>query len=131
MRVLALPLCLLLALPAMAETSFRVGATAAVPVPGTRLMIRLTDVTDQRCPADVTCFWEGMMRVELDLSLPDAPAAKVILCNLCEDSTRSATQGGVTLTLTGLDPTQAEQARLGRDVALADYTAILTATPAE
>ena len=89
------------------------------------LTVVLIDITDQRCPAGVECYWEGMIRVELRVETPGAPAQTVVLCNLCDDATRDAKVGEVTLTLMGLAPTTEALAGLGRAATLSDYTVSL------
>jgi hypothetical protein len=124
-------LCLLAA-PAPAETLRLTGGTPT-PVPGTELRVTLTEVQDQRCPPDVDCYWEGMIRISLMVyyDLHRAPAAfPIFLCNLCDGATRQMTTEGFTFALEGLEPSTADLAALGRPVELADYTVLVTVGPA-
>jgi hypothetical protein len=98
------------------------------PVPGTDLTITLTDVTDQRCPADVACVWEGMIRLELDV-VQNATVTPIVLCNSCADATRDAEAAGHHITFTALNPTTEVLALLGSTPQLDIYAATLTITP--
>jgi hypothetical protein len=100
------------------------------PVSGTALSLTLTDVQDQRCPPEVDCYWEGMIRLTLTVTPTGGAVETVVLCNLCDGATREATVAGHILSLTGLDPTTADLAALGRAITLADYTAIVAVVPA-
>ncbi len=124
----ALAFLCLLTTPVAAETLRLTGGTPT-SVPGTAVRIILTEVQDQRCPPDVDCFWEGMMRVSLNLydDLHRArPNFYIVLCNLCEGVTRERTIDGLTLSLAGLEPSTADLAALGRPPRLEDYTALVT-----
>jgi hypothetical protein len=129
-------LCLLAALlipaaPAMAQQGrpLDLPGDIAVVVPDTALTLVLTNVTDQRCPAGVDCFWEGMMRVEIAVTTGTRAKTMIVLCNLCDDATRDATIAGHQISLVGLSPSTADLARLNRDPVLADYTAAITVSP--
>ena len=98
------------------------------PIPGTDLTITFTGITDQRCPADADCYWEGMMRLKLDV-VQDAKATPIILCNLCDGATRDADVAGHRISLVSLAPSTEDLALRGRDPQLSDYTATLTITP--
>jgi hypothetical protein len=126
LRTFAL-LCLL-ASPALTETLRLTGGTPTA-VAGTDITLTLTEVQDQRCPADVDCYWEGMIRLTLSVASASGPAETIVLCNLCDGATGTATVAGLTLAFETLTPTTAELARKARLPVLADYTAILTVTP--
>lgn len=121
-------LCLLAA-PVPADT-LRLRGGTPTPVSGTALSLTLTDVQDQRCPPEVDCYWEGMIRLTLTVAPTGGTVETVVLCNLCDGATREATVAGHILSLTGLDPTTADLAALGRAITLADYTAIVAVVPA-
>jgi hypothetical protein len=93
-------------------------------VPGTDITLTLTEVEDQRCPAGVDCFWEGMIRVHLTVSTPTAKQV-ILLCNQCEDATDLATAAGRTFGLVGLEPSTEALAKLGRAPELGDYRVIV------
>jgi hypothetical protein len=80
----------------------------------------LTGITDQHCPPDVDCFWEGLIRAEIRVT-DGAATQQIALCNQCEDATRSTSVAGLTLKLVSLAPSTEELADLGRDPTLADY----------
>lgn len=86
---------------------------------------RLSEVTDQRCPAEVDCYWEGMMRVEIT-ARRDAGDRVLILCNLCDDGDRIADLQGMEVRLDGLEPSTDDLARKARLPVLQDYTVRLT-----
>ena len=83
----------------------------------------LTGVTDQRCPPDVLCYWEGTIRLEIKVQPTQGESRTVILCNLCDDGGRTAALPGMVLRLEGLEPSTAELARKARLPVLQDYTA--------
>ena len=60
-----------------------------------------------------------------------AETQQIVLCNLCEDGTRSATAAGLTLTLVSFAPSTEELALLGRDPVLADYALTVSYEPAQ
>ncbi len=111
------------------EIILRGGETHAVP--DTDVTLMLTKVDDVRCPADVDCFWEGMIRTEITVMTPGAAAQNIVLCNLCEDATGLATAGGLTFGLVGLAPSREELAKLGREPVLADYELTVNYGPAD
>ncbi|MBN8631746.1 MAG: hypothetical protein J0L76_12905 [Rhodobacterales bacterium] len=100
-----------------------------VVVPGTRFTLLLTEVTDQRCPANVDCYWEGMQRAKITVMTPKPELLQVVLCNLCDDGTSSAEVPGLKLFLGGLVPSTEELAKLGREPLLTDYKLIVTYLP--
>lgn len=81
----------------------------------------LTKIDDQRCPAGVDCYWEGMIRAEITVMPPKGELTQIVLCNLCDDGERSATVAGLTLTLMSLAPSMEELAKLDREPFLTDY----------
>lgn len=128
MRLLAPALALLacIATPALPHSEeplprivLKGGEGQVVPDSGVTLL--LTGITDQRCPPDVDCFWEGMIRAEIAVMPPKGEWTQIVLCNLCDDGERSATVDGLTLTLMGLAPSMEELAKLARPPLLTDY----------
>lgn len=132
MRPLLAALFLALTLPCAADPLPQVALRGSdpQPIPGTGMMLILTRVDDQRCPADADCYWEGMIRVEVTVLGPDAHQQGIVLCNLCDDGTSSAVVEGIEFTLIGLSPSRDELANLGRPPILTDYTATLAHGPA-
>jgi hypothetical protein len=100
------------------EITLKGGEAQAVSDTGVTLL--LTGITDQRCPPDVDCFWEGLIRAEITVT-DGAATQPIALCNQCENATRSASVAGLTLTLVSLAPSTEQLADLGRDPTLADY----------
>ena len=100
-------------------------------IPDTGLVALLTDVTDQRCPPEVDCYWEGMIRAKIVILGQRPELYEIVLCNLCDDADRSATVAGMELTLVSLAPSTEELARLGRDALLTDYTLTVAYGPAD
>lgn len=90
-------------------------------VPDSGVVLLLTKVDDQRCPAGVDCYWEGMIRAEITVMPPKGELTQIVLCNLCEDGERSATVAGLTLTLIGLSPSMEELAKYARPPLVTDY----------
>jgi hypothetical protein len=99
------------------------------PVPDTNITLILTEVEDQRCPAEVDCVWAGMIRVHLTVSTPTAKQ-EIILCNQCDDASDLALAAGQTFGLIGLAPSTEELAKLGRAPVLADYEVTVNYAPA-
>jgi hypothetical protein len=127
-----LSLFCLLASAADADT-LRLTTGAPVPIAGIGQSLKLTAVEDQRCPPDVSCIWEGLVKLTITVSfdLPDSPPDQMaVLCNVCEGAARQATVAGLILTLDWLEPSTAKLAALGRRIEPAGYTAIVTAVPA-
>lgn len=46
---------------------FEIGSNQTVSLPQENIVIRLVNVTDSRCPSDVTCIWAGQTSVDLDI----------------------------------------------------------------
>ena len=117
-----------LSLPGGQDESVPAGGVVGVDGPGLRLM--LTEVTDQRCPSQYDCYWEGLIRAVILVTSDAHGAQYVVLCNLCDDGGREAVVAGYRLTLDRLEPEHAviEQldSQLGRAVLLADYTVVVT-----
>ncbi|MFN4193566.1 MAG: hypothetical protein ACK4FR_11535 [Tabrizicola sp.] len=99
-------------------------------VPGTDITLTLTEVEDQRCPAGVDCFWEGIIRVRLSV-MQDGAIQEITLCNRCADNADLATAAGQTFGLIGLAPSTDQLAKLGRAPELTDYTATVNYGPAD
>lgn len=130
MRLLPAVLALALAaLPLAAETPpaeprpLDLPGDRDVTDPASGAVFRLTEVTDQRCPHDVECYWEGMMRVGIAVQLASGEHHEVILCNLCDEGGRTAELAGITLRFEGLEPSTAALAERARLPVLQDYTA--------
>ena len=135
MRPLLFALAVALSGPALGNStdplptlSLTGGAGVTVPKTGHRLL--LTGLVDQRCPAQVDCYWEGMIRAEITVMPANGAAQQIILCNLCDDGTRDATVAGLTISLVGLAPSTEDLARLGRAPLLTDYTLTVAYSPA-
>jgi hypothetical protein len=103
----------------------------ATAIPDTGVTLTLTGITDQRCPAEVDCFWEGMIRAEITVTSTLQPAQEIILCNLCDDGSELVTVAGLSIGLVGLAPSTEELARLGRAPVLADYELTVNYAPAD
>jgi hypothetical protein len=126
MRCLCAALALMLSLTmAMAEeVELRVKGGDVVVLPGTAARIALTDVVDQRCPSDVDCYWEGLIRVELTVT-EGAASEVIVLCNMCDEATREGHVAGRIVTLMRLEPGRDVLDPLSRLVVLEDYTVVL------
>ena len=108
-----------------ARSDILVPGGGAVYLPDSEIMVRLSAVQDVRCPSTVNCVWEGTIRVELELAVPgDAPEI-IVLCNSCDDASRSAQYGRHTLTLVRLEPGRKVLDPLNRLAELRDYTVVL------
>ena len=101
------------------EITLRGGEAQAIPETGVTLL--LTRIDDQRCPPDVDCFWEGMIRAEISVLAGMEEPAQIVLCNLCEDGEDMATVAGLSVGLVSLAPSMDVLAKLGRAPVLADY----------
>lgn len=132
MRALVLLACLALG-PVVASASaeealprLELKGGEGTPIPDTGLVLLVTGLTDQRCPAEVDCFWEGMIRVELTVLGPKADLQDIVLCNQCADGSNLVTVGELTIGLVGLAPSTVDLARLGRAPVLTDYVVTLS-----
>ena len=84
-------------------------------IPDTGVTLLLTGITDQRCPPEVDCVWEGMIRAEITVLTSNQELTGIILCNQCDDGEGLVTVAGLTIGLVGLAPSTEELAKLGRD----------------
>jgi hypothetical protein len=118
---------LLMITPALAQTPpLALVGTTPTSVPGTDVTLQLTNITDQRCPANVTCVWQGMIRLELAVTAGSNAPEPVILCNACEGASPDAVvKGGYILHLREVFPSTTDLALLGRPTEIADYTITL------
>jgi len=119
----ALPLPLAAEVPAEEERILLLPGDRDVTDTASGATFRLTGVTDQRCPPDVLCYWEGTIRLEIKVQAAPGESRTVILCNICDDGSRTADLPGMTLRLEGLEPSTAELAARARLPVLQDYTA--------
>jgi hypothetical protein len=126
MRHMLATLALILAAPVWADTTLQIKGGETRLIPGTDLAVRVIHILDQRCPADLECYWEGMIEVHLALIEPDLEPMEVILCNACEDGPNTTSQGGVTLMLKALSPARTVLDKLGREPVLGDYSVDLS-----
>jgi hypothetical protein len=110
------------------EVTLRAGEEQAIPDTGVTLL--LTGITDQRCPPDVDCYWEGMIRAEITVLGPRDDQQQIVLCNLCEDGTGLATAAGLTIGLVSLAPSTEELAKYARPPILSDYELTVNYAPA-
>ena len=111
------------------EMTLKAGEAQVIPDTGVTLL--LTGITDQRCPPDVDCFWEGMIRAEITVTTAKPGVTQIVLCNLCDDGSSLVTVEGLTLGLVSLAPSTEELAKLGRAPVLADYALTVNYAPAE
>ena len=102
----------------------------AQAVPDTDITLLVTKVDDARCPPDVDCYWEGMIRIEITVSTPTTKQ-DIVLCNLCDDARDLADAAGLTFGLIGLAPSTEELAKLGRAAELGDYLVTVNYNPPE
>jgi hypothetical protein len=100
-------------------------------VPGTGITLLLTKVDDSRCPGDVDCVWEGMIRAEITVMAPTPDLAAITLCNACDDASGLATVAGMTFGLVRLSPPMVDLAKLGRPPRVTDYELTVTYGPAD
>jgi hypothetical protein len=126
MRIVLAGVALILSLvSAMAAAGeLRVKAGEVSNLPGTEATIALTAVVDQRCPSDVDCYWEGLIRVEVTVT-DGATSQVIVLCNMCDEATREAVVAGLRVTLMRLEPGRDVLDRLSRLTVLADYAVVL------
>jgi hypothetical protein len=108
-----------------AEDTLRLPGGTPVVLPGTDAELTLTKVADSRCPSDVECVWEGMVRADVRVAQGAGAPVTMFLCNACSDADRSITVAGRELALVRLEPTMALLAKLSRNVTLTDYTLVL------
>jgi hypothetical protein len=131
MRLTLLSLCALAlcALSAQADQIIDLPGGVPTPIPGTALTVVLSDVTDQRCPSDVDCVWEGMIRAEITVLTGASGTTIFTLCNACETGSSSQTVAGKSFTLGTLSPGRDVLDPLSRLIVLEDYTLQVTVSP--
>jgi hypothetical protein len=100
-------------------------------VPGTGVTLLLIKVDDSRCPGDVDCVWEGMIRAEITVMTPTADLTAITLCNACDEASGLATVAGMTFGLVRLLPPMADLAKLGRPPRVTDYELTVNYGPAD
>lgn len=101
------------------EITLKGGEAQVIPDTGVTLL--LTKIDDARCPPDVECYWEGMIRAEITVLTTKPELLQVVLCNMCDDGQGLVTVAGLTIGLVGLAPSTEELAKLGRAPLLSDY----------
>lgn len=99
-------------------------------IPDTGVTLLLTRVEDSRCPGDVDCVWEGMIRVEITVMTAAPDLAQIVLCNACDDASGMATAAGLTIGLVSLSPSMMDLAKLGRPALVTDYALTVNYSPA-
>lgn len=104
------------------------GEAQVIPDSGVALL--LTRVDDSRCPGDVDCVWEGMIRAEITVLTAAPDLTQIVLCNACEDASSLATVAGLTIGLVSLSPSMANLAKLGRPPLVTDYHLTVSYSPA-
>jgi hypothetical protein len=129
MRLILALLCLLPLAAFANEEPLTITSTTPTADTGSSLTFQLIALTDQRCPANVDCYWEGMIRAEIAVTEWNADPVTIILCNMCDDGTNEAKVAGHTITLGRLSPTMEDIATFGRPAILADYRLALTVSP--
>ena len=113
-----------LALPGGQEVHFPAGGL--IGVAGPRMVLTLTRLDDQRCPSQVDCYWEGMIRAVIAVTVDGQGKTEMILCNLCGDGGRTGAVAGYVLRLERLEPEVTVIEALGRVAVLTDYTVLVT-----
>lgn len=92
-------------------------------IAGTPLRLEFEEVLeDSRCPADVTCVWQGNARLRLAASVRGEEPVQVELNTGLEP--RAATAHGFEIALEQVQPTPAS----ARSIAASDYLATLRVT---
>jgi len=103
-RILAilLPGCLLVAstckkddLPGLSsvqlDTPFEIALNERTIIHGSNTVIKITEINDSRCPADVQCFWAGDSKVKLNVTGLDVVNTVLNFClGQCDDRYREA-----------------------------------------
>ena len=89
--------------PVGREFTLAVGESVAVGDAGLRVSLRgVRD--DSRCPADVTCIWEGDAAVDVGVAGP-APSPAAYELHTSARFTRETSHAGYRIALVRLDPT--------------------------
>jgi hypothetical protein len=101
------------------EFTLAVGQVTLVEGPGLRILFRAVS-GDSRCPADVTCVWEGDATVALQVTGASVPAAPYEL-HTSGRFAHEATHGAYRITLVRLDPVP----RAAAPPSASDYRATL------
>ncbi len=124
-------LLLLIAALTLGAASFTQAESLTVPggqpasLPGEDMTLTLTAVQDVRCPPEVDCVWEGLIRVEILVAKAGQEPQVIVLCNMCDEAVREAQAAGQRIELLRLEPSKAELATLGRPAALTDYRVVI------
>jgi hypothetical protein len=113
---------ILAAASALADQTIDLPGGVPTPIPGTALTVVLSDVTDQRCPADVDCVWEGMIRAEITVLTGAGATRTFTLCNACDTAGVPQVIAGKTFALGELRPNREFFRPLSRNAILSDYT---------
>ena len=74
------------------------GAVSTAPV------VRLERVNDSRCRTGAVCVWAGYISYSFTLTQPGGGTSSFVLSDSMPNGTPSATQGGLTFTLAGVEP---------------------------
>jgi hypothetical protein len=98
-------------------------------IPDTGVTLLLTRVDDSRCPADVDCVWEGMIRAEITVTTAASDPTQIVLCNACDDASGLASVAGLTIGLVSLSPSKVDLAKLGRAPLVTDYELTVNYSP--
>ena len=109
------------------EITLKGGEAQVIPDTGETLL--LTRVEDGRCPADVDCVWEGMIRVEITVMTAAPDLTQSVLCNACDDASGLATAAGLTIGLVSLSPSMVDLAKPGRAPLVTDYELTMNYSP--
>jgi hypothetical protein len=112
----ALAACASATITVSPETDFTLRVKEWAQLDGTPLSVQVDTISeDSRCPSDVQCVWAGNARVQLRMRTATAGDA-VMPVNTMLDP-RSASYGGRTVTLVGVEP----QPRQGQPIRQEDY----------
>jgi hypothetical protein len=127
LRTLAALLCL--ATPALADQIIDLQGGVPTPIPGTDLTVMFSAITDNRCPSNTTCAWEGMIKAEITVLTGTRTPTTLILCNACDEAGIPQTVAGKTFTLGKLSPTPEFLSLVSRTIDLELYTLQVTVSP--
>jgi hypothetical protein len=85
--------------------SFDLRQGQVVKLHGTKILIKLVEINDSRCPKNVTCVWAGNGAVKLDVSL-NGRNSETITLNTAKTATLPGEQvyGSYTISLWALNP---------------------------
>ncbi len=103
-------------------TNFEISANQTISIQPQQIMIQLVNVTDSRCPSDVTCIWAGQVSIGLALQMDGNNNLLTLVSSAGNSSAKSS--GNYVVHLVKVDPYPTSKKHLQ----LSDYIITLKVT---